>query len=92
MEITLRVALGEEVGVEGPVATERIGYRFFLQPPSISATVTAIDGVDAVSDHPGVDTITVHHGPGSNPTGKMDRVITLWRLSGRPLTTTTCKR
>ena len=66
VEITLRVALGEEVGVEGPVATERIGYRFFLQPPSISATVTAIDGVDAVSDHPGVDTITVHHGPGSN--------------------------
>jgi biotin carboxylase len=66
IEITLRVALGEAVTVQGPVATERVGYRFFLQPPSLSATVTAIDGVDAVSDYPGVDTITVHHGPGSD--------------------------
>jgi biotin carboxylase len=66
VEITLRVALGEALSVDGPVDTERIGYRFFLQPPSVSATVTAIDGVDAVSDHPGVDTITVHHGPGSD--------------------------
>lgn len=66
VEITLRVALGEAVRVDGPVATERIGYRFFLQPPPVSATVAAIDGVDLVSDHPGVDTITVHQGPGSD--------------------------
>ena len=34
VEMTLRVALGEAVAVDGPVATERIGYRFFLQPPA----------------------------------------------------------
>jgi biotin carboxylase len=65
VEITLRLALGESVSVEGPVATERIGYRFFLQPPPVSATVAAISGVDAVSEYPGVDTITVHQGPGA---------------------------
>ncbi|MHB8379013.1 MAG: ATP-grasp domain-containing protein [Acidimicrobiales bacterium] len=65
VEVTLRVALGEAVHVEGPVATERIGYRFFLQPPPLSATVAAIDGIDAVSDYPGVDTITVHQSPGA---------------------------
>ena len=65
VEMTLRIALGEPVQVKGPVSTNRIGYRFFLQPPSISATVAAISGVDAVSDHPGVDTITVHQGPGA---------------------------
>jgi biotin carboxylase len=65
VELTLRVALGEDVQIKGPVSTERIGYRFFLQPPSVSATVAAIDGLDAVSDHPGVDTITVHQGPGA---------------------------
>jgi biotin carboxylase len=65
VEMTLRLALGEAVQVEGPVSTERIGFRFFLQPPSVSATVAAINGVDAVSDHPGVDTITVHQGPGA---------------------------
>jgi biotin carboxylase len=65
VEMTLRVALGEELHVDGPVTTERIGYRFFLQPPSISATVATIDGIDAVSDFPGVDAITVHQGPGA---------------------------
>ena len=66
VELTLRVALGEAVNLEGPVATERIGYRFFLQPPAVSATVTSIDGVDLVSEFPGVDTITVHQGPGAD--------------------------
>jgi biotin carboxylase len=66
LELTLRLALGVEVRIDGPVATERIGYRFFLQPPPVSATVAAITGLDAVSDHPGVDAITVHQGPGAD--------------------------
>jgi len=64
VEMTLQIALGDAVQVDGPVSTERIGYRFFLQPPAVSATVAAINGLDLVSDHPGVDAITVHHGPG----------------------------
>ena len=48
------------------VATQGIGYRFFLQPPAVSATVTAIEGVDVISDFPGVDTITVHQQPGAD--------------------------
>jgi biotin carboxylase len=66
LELTLRVALGEPLRIDGPVATQRVGYRFFLQPPAVSATVAAITGLDAVSDHPGVDTITVHQGPGAD--------------------------
>ena len=66
LEMTLRLALGEAIDVAGPVPTTRIGYRFFLQPPAVSATVEAIDGIDAVSDHPGVDTISVHQGPGAD--------------------------
>jgi biotin carboxylase len=65
IEMTLRLALGESLRVDGPVATEHIGYRFFLQPPPVSATVAAISGVDAVGDYPGVDSITVHQGPGA---------------------------
>jgi biotin carboxylase len=66
LEYTLRIGLAEEIRVNGPVATERIGYRFFLQPPAVSATVAAIDGIDKVSDFPGVDTISVHQGPGAD--------------------------
>lgn len=65
LELTLRLALGEPIRIDGPVATKRIGYRFFLQPPSVSATVATINGIDAVSDYPGVDTISVHQGPGA---------------------------
>jgi biotin carboxylase len=66
IELTLRVALGEEVRIEGPVATDRIGYRFFLQPPAVSATVASIAGLNTVSDFPGVDAISVHQGPGAD--------------------------
>jgi biotin carboxylase len=66
LELTLRLALGEAIRIDGPVVTERVGYRFFLQPPAVSATVAAITGIDAVSDHPGVDAITVHQGPGAD--------------------------
>lgn len=66
LELTLRLSLGEEIQIDGPMATERIGYRFFLQPPPVSATVATITGIDAVSDHPGVDTISVHQGPGAD--------------------------
>jgi biotin carboxylase len=65
VEMTLRLALGEVMHVQGPLTTECIGYRFFLQPPAVSATVAAIDGIDAISEHPSVDAITVHQGPGA---------------------------
>jgi biotin carboxylase len=66
VEMILRISLGENALVDGPVATKRIGYRFFLQPPAVSATVASISGVDAISEHPGVDTITLHQGPGAD--------------------------
>jgi biotin carboxylase len=66
LELTLRVALGEDIRIEGPVATEAVGYRFFLQPPPVSATVATIEGINRVSDWPGVDTISVHQGPGAD--------------------------
>jgi biotin carboxylase len=65
LDLTLRVALGEPVSVDGPVATDRIGYRFFLQPPTVSATVTAIDGITDFSDRDEVDTVSVHQAPGA---------------------------
>jgi biotin carboxylase len=65
VELTLRLALGESVRVEGPVVTERVGYRFFLQPPPVSATVVSITGIDTFSEHPSVESITVHQGPGA---------------------------
>jgi biotin carboxylase len=66
IEMTLRLALGADIQIDGPVSADRVGYRFFLQPPAVSATVAAISGIDTVSDYPGVDSITVHQGPGAD--------------------------
>ena len=65
LELTLRVALGESVSVDSPVATSRIGYRFFLQPPTVSATVTAVEGISDFSDRAEVDTVSLHQAPGA---------------------------
>jgi biotin carboxylase len=66
IELTLRAALGETIRIDRPVDTQQIGYRFFLQPPNVSATVASIEGIDTVIEFPGVDTITVHQGPGAD--------------------------
>jgi glutathione synthase/RimK-type ligase-like ATP-grasp enzyme len=65
LDLTLRVALGEPVFVDGPVATDRIGYRFFLQPPTVSGTVAAVEGINDFSDRDEVDTVSLHQGPGA---------------------------
>jgi biotin carboxylase len=65
LDITLRIALGESINVKGPVPTDMIGYRFFLQPPPVSAVVANIEGLDALSEFPGVDSISVHQRPGA---------------------------
>jgi hypothetical protein len=65
LDLTLRVALGEPVSVDGPVPTDRIGYRFFLQPPTVSATVTAVEGINDFSDRAEVDTVSLHQAPGA---------------------------
>lgn len=64
LETSLRVALGEQVYFDGPIACARVGYRLFLQPPAITATVESIEGLNELADRPGVETITVHRGPG----------------------------
>jgi biotin carboxylase len=65
LDLTLRVALGQSVSVDSPVATNRIGYRFFLQPPTVSATVTAVEGINDFSDRAEVDTVSLHQAPGA---------------------------
>jgi biotin carboxylase len=61
---SLRVALGERVVIAGPVDCDRVGYRLFLQPPAITGTVESIEGLDPLADRPGIESVTVHRGPG----------------------------
>jgi biotin carboxylase len=64
-KLSLDVALGADRAVDGPEPCSQIGYRLFLQPPAFVATVTAVEGVERLTDHPWIDSVTVHRGPGS---------------------------
>jgi biotin carboxylase len=64
LAIIFNIALGGRTVIKGPLETSTIGYRFFLQPPPVSAVVSSIEGLDALNDHPGVDAISIHQRPG----------------------------
>jgi biotin carboxylase len=68
--ISIDLALGEKVVLDGPVECQRVGYRFFLQPPPGPSTVATIEGVDRLADHPWIDGISIHRGPGSRVDGR----------------------
>jgi biotin carboxylase len=63
---TLRIALGEDLRIGEPLTCERVGYRFFLQPPPVIATIKSVDGVTEFANRPGVDAVSMHLGPGSH--------------------------
>ena len=66
LALTLRMALGQPALPHGPLPTERIGYRFFLQPPAVTARVAEIVGIDTFTDRSGADSISIHQGPGAD--------------------------
>jgi len=66
LELALRLAVGEPVRIPGPVACDRIGYRFLVQPPVTARRVTGISGLDRLAAVPGVADISVHHPPGDS--------------------------
>ncbi|MBV8463096.1 MAG: hypothetical protein JO368_07370 [Acidimicrobiales bacterium] len=68
--LSIDLALGRKVVVDGPLECPRVGYRFFLQPPPDPSTVTTIDGIDRLADHPWIDSISIHRGPGSHVDGR----------------------
>ncbi len=68
--MSIDLALGRPIVVDGPVDCDKVGYRFFLQPPPEPSTVTTIDGIDRLADHPWIDGISIHRGPGSHVDGR----------------------
>jgi biotin carboxylase len=63
LSVSLRIALGEAVSLDSLIPCDRVGYRFFLQPPALAGTVTAIEGISEFADRSGVDSLTIHRGP-----------------------------
>ncbi|MGO9299187.1 MAG: ATP-grasp domain-containing protein [Acidimicrobiales bacterium] len=63
-ELSMRVALGETVVVDGPVPCTRVGWRFLFQPPTAARRVVSIEGLDRLAALPGVNEVFVNRSPG----------------------------
>jgi biotin carboxylase len=65
MTLAMRAALGLAAEVPQLPATSAVAYRFFYQPPASAARLTALEGLDRLRRLPGVDSVQVHHTPGT---------------------------
>jgi biotin carboxylase len=63
--LSVRVALGQPVEVEDMVACPRVGYRFLYQAPASAHVVSSIEGLEGIPKLPGIERLSVLHGPGS---------------------------
>ncbi|MGA2209272.1 MAG: ATP-grasp domain-containing protein [Acidimicrobiales bacterium] len=63
--LSVRVALGLPIDLEDMVACPRVGYRFLYQPPVSAHVVATIEGLDRVSELPGIHRVYLQHGPGN---------------------------
>ena len=64
LELSMQVALGEEVAVAGPIPCAKVGWRFLFQPPTSAQRVVTIEGLDRLAALSGVNDIFVNRSPG----------------------------
>ena len=78
LQLCMRLALGEHVTVEGPVACDRVAYRYYCEPPIAAERVLGITGLEKLSELPGVLDIDVHKEVGDPVdwrNGSLDKVF-----------------
>jgi biotin carboxylase len=82
LRLSMRLALGEHVVVEGPVPCERIAYRYYDEPPISAEKVVAIRGLDELRALPGVVQVQVHKGPGDPVDWRNGSVDKVFQVTG----------
>ena len=64
LRLSMRVALGEPVVVDGLIPCERVGWLFEFQPPTSARRVVSTEGLDRLAELAGVQTVFVNRSPG----------------------------
>ncbi len=78
LELCMRLALGEHVVFDGPVACERIAYRYYCEPPISAVRLAGLSGLDTLSALPGVVSVDVHKAVGDPVdwrNGSLDKIF-----------------
>ena len=66
VELTMRAALGLPAKVAELPKTRGVAYRFFYQPPASARRLVAIEGLDRLKALDGVESLYLHHPPGTD--------------------------
>jgi len=64
LRTALRLAVGEPVGLHGPVACSRVGYLLYVFPATDVEWIDVVEGLPALREVEGVDEIVLVRGPG----------------------------
>ena len=64
LRLSMRVALGEPVVVDGLIPCKRVGWLFEFQPPTSARRVVSTEGLDRLAELAGVQTVFVNRSPG----------------------------
>ena len=65
VKLAMGAALGLPTGISSPPSTNGVAYRFFYQPPVSARRLVSIDGLERLKRLPGVESLFLHHPPGS---------------------------
>ena len=65
VKLSMRAALGLPTDVRALPPTSGVGYRFFYQPPASARRLLSIDGLERLGQRPGVESLHLHHPPGT---------------------------
>ncbi|HTW11533.1 MAG TPA: hypothetical protein VME01_02220, partial [Solirubrobacteraceae bacterium] len=60
----LRLAVGEPVGLQGPVPCSRVGYLLYVFPETDVECIDSVEGLDELGQVEGVEEIVLVRGPG----------------------------
>jgi biotin carboxylase len=64
LRTALRLAVGDPVGLQGPVACSRIGYLLYAFPETDVEWIDSVEGLPELREIDGVDEIVLVRGPG----------------------------
>ena len=82
LPLSMRLALGEHVVVEGPVTCAQVAYRYYHEPPMSARKVLSIEGLEELRARSGVVRIDVHKGAGDPVDWRNGSLDKLFQVTG----------
>ena len=65
LRLALRLALGEPITIDGPLAAGCVAYLFYVHAPEAVSVIGSVEGLDELRAAPGVAEVALRRGPGT---------------------------